>query len=142
MKSQLKKILPKPAFNILRDTVDGIKRIGEIPQAYLHPWRSHTRKALQKFQDIHAGKRCFILGNGPSLKQTDLSKLKNEFTFGMNRIYLAFDDLGFSTNYYVSVNDLVIEQCADEIMNLDLPRFVSWRSGRKWLSSQENLYFL
>lgn len=142
MKSELKKILPKPAFNILRDMVDGIKRIGELPQAYFHPWRSQSRKALQKFQDIHSGKRCFILGNGPSLKQTDLSKLKNEFTFGMNRIYLAFDDLGFSTNYYVSVNDLVIEQCADEIMNLNLPRFVSWRSGRKWLSLQENLYFL
>ena len=30
------------------------------------------------------------MGNGPSLKNTDLSKLKNEYTFGLNRIYLAF----------------------------------------------------
>ncbi|HSM25212.1 MAG TPA: 6-hydroxymethylpterin diphosphokinase MptE-like protein [Anaerolineaceae bacterium] len=97
---------------------------------------------MHKFHNIHSGKRCFIIGNGPSLKQTDLNKLKDEFTFGMNRIYLAFEDLGFSTSYYVSVNDLVIEQCADDIINLKIPRFVSWRSGRKWLSQQENLFFL
>jgi hypothetical protein len=60
----------------------------------------------------------------------------------MNRIYLAFDELGFQTSYYVSVNDLVIEQCAKEILNLNLPRFVSWRAGKKWLSNQEDLFFL
>jgi len=142
MKNQIKKILPKSAYNFLRDSIDGVKRIKEVPDAYLHPWRSQSRKNLGNFHNIHSGKRCFILGNGPSLKNTDLSKLRNEFTFGMNRIYLAFDDLGFETSYYVSVNDLVIEQCADDIMNLKLPRFVSWRAGKKWLSQQENLFFL
>lgn len=142
MKSQIKKILPKSAFNFLRDSIDGVKRIKELPDAYFHPWRSQSRKNLENFHNIHTGKRCFILGNGPSLKNTDLTKLKNEFTFGMNRIYLAFDDLGFETSYYVSVNDLVVEQCADDILNLKLPRFVSWRAGKKWLSQQENLNFL
>jgi hypothetical protein len=142
MKSQIKKLLPTPMFNFLRDSLDGIKRINEMPEAYFHPWRAQSRKGLEKFHNINRGSRCFILGNGPSLKRTDLSKLKNEFTFGMNRIYLAFDDLGFQTSYYVSVNDLVIEQCADDIMNLKLPRFVSWRSGKKWLTNQDDLYFL
>ncbi len=39
--------------------------------------------------NIHHGQRCFIIGNGPSLQRTDLTKLKDEFTFGMNRIYLV-----------------------------------------------------
>ncbi len=142
MKNQIKKYLPKPMFNFLRDSLDGIKRINEVPDAYFHPWRAQSRKDLEKFHNIHLGKRCFIMGNGPSLKKTDLSKLKNEFTFGMNRIYLAFEDLGFQTSYYVSVNDLVIEQCAEDIMKLNLPRFVSWRSGKKWLTNQDDLYFL
>ena len=60
--------------------------------------------------------RCFILGNGPSLKKTNLALLENEYTFGLNRIYLLFDQLGFSTTYYVAVNHLVIEQCANEII--------------------------
>ncbi|MDO9087431.1 MAG: DUF115 domain-containing protein [Anaerolineaceae bacterium] len=142
MKDQLKKILPQPAQVVIRDSLDAIKRIKDIPDAYFHPWRSQSRKDLHKFHDIHKGKRCFILGNGPSLKHTDLSKLKNEFTFGMNRIYLAFEDMGYETSYYVSVNDLVIEQCAQEIMNLKIPRFVSWRAGKRLLTQQENLFFL
>jgi hypothetical protein len=142
MKDKLKRALPKPVFNILRDSIDGVKRIKELPDAYMHPWRKQSRKGLEAFHNVHQGKRCFILGNGPSLKQTDLSKLRNEYTFGMNRIYLAFDELGFQTSYYVSVNDLVIEQCAKEILNLNLPRFVSWRAGKKWLSNQEDLFFL
>ncbi len=72
--------------------------------------------------------RCFIIGNGPSLKHTDLAKLKSEYTFGMNRIYLLFPDLGFTTTYYLSVNSLVIEQCAADIQTLPIPKFLSWRS--------------
>jgi hypothetical protein len=75
------------------------------------------------------------------LKQTDLSHLRSELTLGQNRIYLAFPELGFSTNYYLSVNDLVVEQCAAEIQNLVMPRFVSWRA-RRWLTPQENLFFI
>jgi hypothetical protein len=36
--------------------------------------------------------------------------------------------MGFATSYYLSVNDLVIEQCADEIRALSMPKFLSWRS--------------
>ena len=79
-------------------------------------------------KDIHRGERCFIIGNGPSLRKMDVSKLQGEYTFGMNRIYLAFDKWGFETSYLVSVNDLVIEQCVDDFLALDMPCFFSWRS--------------
>lgn len=38
-----------------------------------------------KYKNIHEGKRCFILGNGPSLKEQDLSPLKNEIVFVVNQ---------------------------------------------------------
>ena len=81
---------------------------------------------LKRMKDRHRGERCFILGNGPSLGQTDLSLLENEVTFGLNRIYLLFDQMGFSTTYLVSVNRLVIEQCAEEITGLPCPKFIGW----------------
>jgi hypothetical protein len=93
-----------------------------------HPWRRDSNQRLKKYQDIHTGKRCFVIGNGPSLKHTDLSLLKDEFTFGMNRIYLAFEEWGFQTSFLVSVNDLVIEQCHDDFSGLSMPKFFSWRS--------------
>ncbi|MCJ7432120.1 MAG: DUF115 domain-containing protein, partial [Anaerolineales bacterium] len=70
------------------------------------------------------------IGNGPSLKQTDLGKLKNEITFGMNRIYLAFPEWGFTTTYLCVTNDLVVEQFVDDINALTIPKFIAWRSRR------------
>ena len=89
-------------------------------------WKSTRR--MEKIRSVGPQKsRCFILGNGPSLRNTDLSFLQNEVTFGMNRIYLLFDQLGFSTTYYVSINQLVIEQCSKEIENLKCPKFLNWK---------------
>lgn len=34
------------------------------------------------YKGIHEGQRCFIIGNGPSLKPEDLDLLEHEYTFG------------------------------------------------------------
>ena len=99
------------------------------------------RKRLAAFRDRHQGERCFIIGNGPSLKQTDLSLLRNEISFGMNRIYLMFEELGFPTNYFFAINTLVIEQCASEIRALTMPKFLTWRS-RRWMSGDAGTIFM
>jgi hypothetical protein len=96
---------------------------------------------LRSMEGRHQGQRCFILGNGPSLSNTNLSLLKNEITFGLNRIYLLFGKMGFQTTYYVTVNTLVVEQCAQEIRSLSMPRFVTWR-GRRWVASDPEIIFL
>ena len=85
---------------------------------------------LAELKDKYQGERCFVIGNGPSLRDTDVAKLKDEFTFGMNRVYLAFDDWGFETSFLVSVNDLVVEQCIEDFLALEMPRFFSWRSRK------------
>ncbi len=109
--------------------------------AFLSTRRRKSVARIESFRNKHQGERCFILGNGPSLQHTDLSLLRNEITFGMNRIYLLFSQIGFPTSYYLAINTLVIEQCADEIMALDMPRFVSWR-GRKWLRRDPDVIYL
>lgn len=113
----------------------------EWPNARFHPWRRDSIKKLGDLKDTHNGERCIIIGNGPSLKNTDLSKLKGSFTVGMNRFYMAFPDLGFCTSCLLTVNDLVIEQCAKELRTLPIPTFVSWR-GRKWVEPAPNLHYL
>ena len=130
MKQTVKKIVPNFLWQSMRSYYDSSKRIPELPAAYLHPWRRESIRRLSALKDIHKGKRAFIIGNGPSLRQMDLSKLRNEFTFGMNRIYLLFPELGFHTTYFVSINDLVIEQFANEILAQPMPKFLAWRSHR------------
>jgi Protein of unknown function DUF115 len=127
---QLKTITPPFLWQFGRNAYDSVKRLPELPSACLHPWRRESIRRLAALKDIHKGKRAFVIANGPSLKQTDLSKLKNEFTFGMNRIYLMFPELGFSTTYLTVVNDLVVEQTASDLAALSLPKFIAWRSRR------------
>lgn len=102
----------------------------------------HSRNKLQALQNIHRDKRCVIIGNGPSLNKMDLSFLKDEITFGMNRIFLAFDKWNFMPTYYVAVNRLVLEQNADRIECIPCPRFVRGDQGYKFLSDNRNTYFL
>lgn len=126
----VKKIFPPVVWKPISDTRYAINRAAQWPAATFHPWRRFSIAQLMAMKDIHRGERCFIIGNGPSLRKTDVSKLKGEFTFGMNRIYLAFDKWGFETSFLVSVNDLVIEQCVDDFLTLDMPCFFSWRSRK------------
>src|SRR5689334_13019477 len=128
MKQAFKKIIPAPFLGLARDTYDGLRRMPQLPAAYFHPWRRESIKRLAELKDIHKGKRAFIIGNGPSLKQTDLSKLRNEITFCMNRFYLAFPELGFAATYLCISNELVVEQFVDDINALTIPKFISWRS--------------
>lgn len=98
-------------------------------------------KRLQMLKNIHKGKRCFIIGNGPSLRETDLSLINGEFSFGLNRIYLLFDKLGFATTYFVVMNRLVLEQFAGEIsLSVPSPKFTSWEN-RAFTSSIHNMYY-
>lgn len=96
-----------------------------IPWTFGNFGREHQRR-WKSFHNIHKGRRAFIIGNGPSLNKTDLSHLKNETTFGMNRIYLMFEQTDFRPTYHVVSNPNVIEQFIDDIATLDMPKFLPW----------------
>ena len=141
-KQTAKRIIPAPIWRFGSNTYWAWYNRGQhvLARTFSPRWRQSLGQ-LEKYRDVHAGKRCFIIGNGPSLRQTDLSKLKNEQTFGLNRIFLAFPELGFTTSYLVSVNDLVAKQSADEMKQLKLPKFLTWRV-RRWFRDDPNVIFL
>ncbi len=141
----------RPPFTRLVRQLLGNRYYAPLRELYLcyrdsgTDWRdsrwANSVERIRTYSNRHSGERCFILGNGPSLKKTDLSLLENEITFGLNRIYLLFDELGFSTTYYVAINRLVIEQCAQDIAGLSCPKFISWRN-RNLLDFTSNTMFL
>jgi hypothetical protein len=142
IRQSIKKITPAPIWGMGSDVYWWWRNRGRHRLAQMTDSRwSNSSVRLKQMENIHAGERAFIIGNGPSLRQTDMSLLRNEFTFGLNRIYLLFPELGFSTSCLVAVNDLVIEQCASEIQNLSLPKYLTWRA-RYWFRSDPNLIYL
>lgn len=51
-----------------------------------------------KLKNMYKGKRCFILGSGPSIKQENLKPLKNEILFALNNFYVHEDYLEIMDN--------------------------------------------
>lgn len=66
--------------------------------------KSYYNSAIEKFHNIHKGKRCFIVATGPSLKSSDLNLLKSkkELCISMNSIYYAFNKTEWRPNYYMA----------------------------------------
>jgi len=110
----------KQAFHSLFSYIDYRRNL-------LNPIFQSQMAELKHYKDIHLGKRCVIIGNGPSLKNTDLIKIKDEIKFGLNRIYLLLNEADFNITYYVCSNRLVLSQFRDEIIkNVTVPKFTVW----------------
>lgn len=141
LKQRIKQILPTPVWQTASALRLQLQHASMLPAATFHPWRQSSRRQLAELKNVHQNRRGFIIGNGPSLANTDLTRLAGELTIGMNRFYLMFPELGFTTTYFLTVNSLVIEQCASEIRNLPIPKFLSWRS-RNLIAPTDDTIFL
>ncbi len=133
------------SYERIKDAVAG--RIFDIP--HWIAWHNtssrlvkENRERINKIHNIHEGKRCFIVANGPSLKKTDLSLLKNEITICMNRMYLLSDKYGF-TPTYIAVHDIPIQllQFRDDLEGLEIPKFFNW-NARKCFTYKDNLIYI
>ena len=61
-------------------------------------------KRNEEFRNRHKGRRCFVIGNGPSLKKQDLSLLADEITLVTNSFYVhpIVGDTWQPTYYFLS----------------------------------------
>ncbi|TCV71308.1 uncharacterized protein DUF115 [Neorhizobium sp. R1-B] len=71
--------------------------------------------SVTEFYKKYDGKRCFILGNGPSLNKVDMARMRNEFTFGVNSIFLMTRNNNFRPTFYVVEDNLVFSENKDDI---------------------------
>jgi len=95
--------------------VEGLRRVKAISERWDLEYGPRLRALRERYQGM---RRCFIIGNGPSLNYTDLSKLRDEVTFGVNGIFLKFKDMGFRTTFYIVEDHLVAEDRAERINTL------------------------
>ena len=84
---------------------------------------------LRRWKDKHKGDSCILICNGPSLKSVEFSQIDtNKYVlFGLNKIFLGFEQFEISPKYIVAVNQKVLEQCADVYRHLRTVKFVSNR---------------
>ena len=74
---------------------------------------------IDKFKNIHAGKRCFIMATGPSIEKQDLSLMKNDIVIGCN-----LSILNYTPNYLGISDNGMWTRNRDKIINTPCPKFV------------------
>ena len=72
---------------------------------------------IMVYKDKFKGKKAWLIGNGKSVRKEDLELLRDEVTFGFNRIHLAYDDMDFRPTYLVSGDQQVINDFGNEIVS-------------------------
>ena len=76
---------------------------------------------LSSLRNKHEGERCFIIANGPSLNDIDMSLLKGEVTLACNGIYKKFPEWGFNSDYYFIEDNVQTELRSKEVAKLKGP---------------------
>lgn len=109
-------------------------------KAYSH---SIDSRYIQGLRNKHAGKRCFIIGNGPSLRPDDLDKIKDEYSIATNRIYHIFDRTEWRPTYYLCIDSNI---AATEIKNIkrigSYPKFINYKASRYGRKESENIWYI
>ena len=82
-----------------------------LPQTE-HAQMTDEHRELAVFKNRHKGQRCFIIGNGPSLRTGDLDKLSEngEICFGLNVIHKLYADTKWRPTYVCMTDPLVLAQ--------------------------------
>ncbi len=93
-----------------------------------------SRKRLSSLRNIHSGKRCFIIGNGPSLRKEDLQKLyqQREYTFACNSLINLFDEFNFYPTYYFVQDNKVLLNNKEKISTLKGNVFIKSHYSKRY----------
>lgn len=97
---------------------------------------------LARLRDRHAGQRCVLVANGPSLNRMDLGFLRREHCIGLNKIYLGLARFGFHPRYFVAINGKVLRQAAAEIRALRSVKFLGQHAPAAGLHEDALTYVL
>jgi len=128
MKKQLKKLLSLVDENILEE-----------------PYKLYgfDKKKIKELHNKYKGKRCFIVGNGPSLNKLDLTKLENEYSFAVNGIFYKTKEMGYRPTFYVVEDQHVMNDNVSEINNYDIENGYRFFPSqyKKFIKNRKNTFF-
>lgn len=87
-----------------------------------------NEKAILRYKNVYEGKACFVIGNGPSLKISDLERIKaaGYVCFASNKIYKSFQQTEWRPDFYACTDMLVFSQNWEDILReINCERFFS-----------------
>ncbi len=107
-------------------------RVRNFKTAHFQLFEGHS---LLASRGIHEGSRCFIIGNGPSLRAEDLTRIQEngEISFAFNRIFHIFPNTPWRPTYYISQDEKMLAGSIDEVNSI--------RAERKFIPIEMDWYY-
>lgn len=87
------------------------------------------RSRIETWKGKYRGERCFCIGNGPSLADTPLHLLKDEYSFGLNKIADIYPTTSWRPSFYVNVTVMTTDEewaKAARIAIVGTPSFIDY----------------
>lgn len=93
-----------------KDTIDLYDFTFDIKEYY--------KPSLEKYRNLHQGKRCFIIGTGPSLRMSDLDGLaeSGDICIGLNGIVRAYSSTKWRPTYYMVNAPIALKEWGRELL--------------------------
>ena len=82
--------------------------------------RAETVREWAELRGSFAGRRAFLIGNGPSLNTTELYLLEGEATMCFNRFDLMLERLAWNPTFYTVIDDRVLLDTLDVVREVSL----------------------
>lgn len=114
-KAQTRSMQPEPIFP------PAFKNLNTYTEKELYQAPEPDSAKLAKLYNAFKCKRCFIIGNGPSLNKHDLSLLKGEYVFAVNSFYYKTAETGFRPTFFVVEDDSVMRENIEQIRAYEAP---------------------
>ena len=102
---------------------------------YIDYAQSEDSMKMKKLKESEKGNRCFIIGNGSSLRTEDLELLKDEVTFASNRIYNIFDKTSWRPKYYMAEDTDGLSEMAPCVLNQGIPYIILNEQAKKYINN-------
>lgn len=106
-------------------------------------------RKLKKLKNRHEGKRCFIVGNGPSLRADDLTTIANngDISFAFNRIFHIFPNTVWRPTYYISQDEKILAGYEKEVERIPadikfIPIEFEWYYGIKKMKGIQQFHIV
>lgn len=99
---------------------------------------------IAKFNHVHEGESCFIIGNGPSLRIADLELLQEKkiVSFGSNGLFNIFDKTDWRPDYYMVIDGLFYKNNKETIQNqVNVIKFLPILLGDIALDDSKSFYY-
>lgn len=77
-----------------------------------------------KYKELYKGKRCFVLGNGPSLNDVDFEILQNEYVFTVNELMRHDNFSSLHSNFHLLVDPVYFKLKSDNNEDRELIKII------------------